>query len=430
MNDVDVRRLVVFAVTYLFVAFPQLGTRIGIRLTRPAAALVGAVAMVSIGGLPLAQAYAAVDLDVLAFLLGVLLLVGYLEVAGAFEWLAGAAVARARSPRLLLGAAVLVSGIASAFVMNDTMCVILTPLVLIAVQRLGYRPLPFLLAIALAANVGSAMAITGNPQNMIIGLASRIGFGPFLVALAPSSLGGLVIVYAVLSIAFRRDLAPEVAPTDGVPAWAAAEGSPEVPVARELHRGLALLAGGVFVACIIGWLIGLSLPLVALGGAAVLIVAARRDPTEVIAGVDWSLLLFFAALFIVTRGVEQTPLVVAGTRLALDNLHGPGLRDASVVSGAMLVLSNLVSNVPAVLLWRPAVGALPHADFVWIVLAMSSTFAGNLTLLGSMANLIVAERAGKAGSHLGFFDYLKVGVPVTVLTTLWGIIALSLFAVR
>lgn len=416
MIGVDVPRLTVFLVTYVFVAFPQLGTRIGVRLTRPAAALVGAVAMVSIGGLPLAQAYAAVDLDVLAFLLGVLLLVGYLEVAGAFEWLAGAAVARARSPRLLLAAVVLVSGIASAFVMNDTMCVILTPMVLIAVRRLDYRPLPYLLAIALAANVGSAMAITGNPQNMIIGLASRIGFGSFLLALAPSALGGLVIVYAVVSIAFRRDLAAPSALAVDVPS-----------VEPALDRRLALLACGVFLACIIGWLIGLSLPLVALGGAALLIVAARRDPTDVIAGVDWSLLLFFAALFIVTRGVEQTPLVVAGTRLALDNLHGPSVRDASVVSGAMLVLSNLVSNVPAVLLWRSSVGALPHARFVWIVMAMSSTFAGNLTLLGSMANLIVAERAGKAGSPLGFVDYLKVGVPVTMLTTLWGIVALGLF---
>ena len=428
MSALDVRRLFVFVVTYLFVAFPQLGRRLGVRLTRPAAALVGAVAMVSIGGLSLADAYAAVDLDVLAFLLGVLLLVGYLEVAGAFEWLAGAAVARARTPRLLLGAVVLVSGIASAFVMNDTMCVILTPLVLIAVQRLGYRPLPYLLAIALAANVGSAMAITGNPQNMIIGLASHIGFGPFLVALAPSSLGGLVIVYAVLAVAFRNELSSTAAMVEadgGGPAP-----SSDTPADPALDRGLSLLAGGVFAACIVGWLAGLSLPLVALGGAATLIVSARRDPTDVIAGVDWSLLLFFAALFVVTRGVQDTPLVVAGTRLALDNLHGAGLRDASIVSGAMLVLSNLVSNVPAVLLWRPAVGALPHAGFVWIVLAMSSTFAGNLTLLGSMANLIVAERAGKAGSALGFFDYLKVGVPVTVLTTVWGVVVLSLLAAR
>ena len=427
MNEVDVRRLVVFAVTYLFVAFPQLGSRIGLRLTRPAAALIGAVAMVSIGALPLAQAYAAVDLDVLAFLLGVLLLVGYLELAGAFEWLAGAAVARARSPRLLLGAVVLVSGIASAFVMNDTMCVILTPLVLIAVKRLRYRPLPYLLAIALAANVGSAMAITGNPQNMIIGLASHIGFGPFLTALAPSSLGGLGIVYAVLSIAFRKELSAGAAPM--VADKEAVMPSSDPPMGHELDRGLALLAGCVFALCITGWLVGLSLPLVALGGAAVLLVTARRDPTDVIAGVDWSLLLFFAGLFVVTRGVQQTPLVVAGTRLALDNLHGAGLRDASIVSSAMLVLSNLVSNVPAVLLWRPAVSALPHAGFVWIVLAMSSTFAGNLTLLGSMANLIVAERAGKAGSTVGFFDYLKVGVPVTILTILWGVLALSFFAV-
>ena len=396
------------------------------RLTRPAAALAGAVAMVTVGGLPLATAYASIDLDVLAFLLGVLLLVGYLELAGVFERAAGAIVARARSPRLLLAAVVLVSGIASAFVMNDTMCVILTPLVLVAVQRLGHRPLPYLLAVALAANVGSAMAVTGNPQNMIIGLASRIPFGAFLAALAPAALGGLVLVYAVLVVAFRGEM--HGGGGGGNTATPTRDARDAGERARPLDRGLAVLATGVFAACIAGWLAGLSLPLVALGGAAVLLVAARRDPTEVLAGVDWPLLLFFAALFVVTRGVQDTALVRAGTAAALGALHGPGIRDASVVSGAMLVLSNLVSNVPAVLLWRPAVGGLPHARFVWIAMAMSSTFAGNLTLLGSMANLIVAERAGARGAVLGFWDYLKVGVPVTLLTTAWGVVALALAA--
>lgn len=430
MTTPDTRRLAVFAATYLVVAFPHLG---GLRLTRPAAALAGAVAMVTIGGLPLHQAYAAVDLDVLAFLLGVLLLVGYLELAGVFAWAATAVVARARSPQYLLAAVVLVSGVASAFVMNDTVCVVLTPLVLVAVRRLGFRPLPYLLAVALASNVGSAMAITGNPQNMIVGLASGIGFGPFLAALAPAALGGLAIVYGVVRVGCRGDLAagataPAAASTpSGTPSGAADDAAPA------LDPRLAVLATTVFAACVVGWLVGWSLPLVALGGAAILLVAAWRDPTAVVAGVDWSLLLFFAALFVVTRGVQDTGPVTTGTAAALDQLRGTAtagarLHDATVVSGAMLVLSNLVSNVPAVLLWRPSIGALSHARFVWLVVAMSSTFAGNLTLLGSMANLIVAERAGAQGVPLGFWAYARVGVPATLLTTAWGVLALALFA--
>lgn len=426
--SLDVRRLLVFAASYLFIAAPDLGVRLGLRLTRPVAALAGAVLTVVVGGLPLDQAYAAVDLDVLAFLLGVLVLVAHLERAGAFDRAAAAAVARARSPRALLAAVVAVSGVASAFVMNDTVCVVLTPLVLGALDRLAargrpLRPLPFLLGVALAANVGSAMAITGNPQNMVVGLASGIRFGAFLAALAPAALGGLAIVYGVLVLAFRRDLAVE--PT--VPA-----APPATSGERPFDRPLARLATAVFALCVAGWLAGLSLPLVALGGAAALLVLARRDPTPVLAGgVDWPLLLFFAALFVLTRGVRDTGLVTAGTRLALGGLRGtdalgPRLADAAVVSAAMVALSNLVSNVPAVLLWRPAVAALPHARFVWLAVAMSSTFAGNLTLLGSMANLIVAERAGARGERLGFWDYLKVGAPVTLLTTAWGVVALAL----
>jgi Na+/H+ antiporter NhaD/arsenite permease-like protein len=136
-------------------------------------------------------------------------------------------------------------------------------------------------------------------------------------------------------------------------------------------------------------------------------------------------LLFFAALFVVPRGVRGTPPVDAATTAALGRLHGAGVHDAAIVSAAMLVLSNLVSNVPAVLLWRHAVGALPHARFVWLVMAMSATFAGNLTLLGSMANLIVAERAAARGVVIGFWDYLKIGVPVTLLTMAWGVVVLS-----
>ena len=403
-------RLIILVVTYLLIAVQQVP---GLRLNRPAASLLGAVAMVTIGGLPLGDAYAAIDLDVMVFLLGVLLLTGYLELGGFFEWVAAGIVRRAHSPRTLLALVVAVSGILSAFFVNDTICLVLTPLILAVVRPLGLRPLPYLLAIALGSNVGSAMTPTGNPQNMLITVASGIPFSRFLGALVLPSIGGLAIVYGILLLVHRADLATRPRLVAAVPAGDAVE--------HPFDRVLVVKALVVFVGALIAWLAGLSLPLVAIAAAAILIAIAQRDPARAFANVEWELLLFFGALFIVMRGVRDLPLVLDLTSTASAHLSGVRLHDAGIVSAAMLALSNLVSNVPAVILWLPAVPQTAAPSFVWLVMAMSSTFAGNLTLIGSMANLIVAERAAARGEHVGFGDYLKVGVPVTLLTMLWGI---------
>ncbi len=369
--------------------------------------------MVTLGGLPLREAYAAIDLDVMVFLLGVLLITGFLELGGFFEWAAGHIVVRARSPRALLAAVVGLSGILSAFFVNDTICLVLTPLVLAVVRPLRLRPLPFLLAVALGSNVGSAMTPTGNPQNMLIGVTSGIPFAGFVAALALPSLGGLLVVYAVLSAVHRRDL-NVVLTAEPV--------EPEQP----FDRARVIKALIVFAGALAGWLAGLSMPLVALTAAAVLIAISGRDSADAFARVEWQLLLFFGALFVVMRGVRDEALVQSLTAAAAAQLHGTSLHDAGIVSAAMLALSNLVSNVPAVILWLPVVPHAPNAAFVWLVMAMRSTFAGNLTLLGSMANLIVAERAAARGERVGFVDYLKAGLPVTLLTTALGIGAMVL----
>jgi len=405
-------RLVILIVTYLLIAVQQIPL---LRLNRPAAALLGAVAMVTIGGLPLHDAYSAIDLDVMVFLLGVLLVTGFLEVGGFFEWAARRIVTRAHSPRALLAAVIGVSGLLSAFFVNDTICLVMTPLMIAVLRPLRLKPLPFLLAIALGSNVGSAMTPMGNPQNMLIGVASGIHFARFMTALALPSLGGLVIVFGVLSWLHRRELAVEL-PRDAV--------TPEMP----FDRPLVVRSLVVFCGALAGWLAGLSLPLVAITAAAILIAIAQRDPAEAFAKVEWSLLLFFGALFVVMRGARDLPLIASLTGAAAAQLHGAPMHDAVVTSTAMLALSNLVSNVPAVILWLPVVPKLASPTFIWLVMAMSSTFAGNLTLLGSMANLIVAERAEARGERLGFIDYLKAGVPVTLLTLAWGVTILVLGA--
>ncbi len=405
-------RLVILVVTYLLIAVQRVPY---LRLNRPSAALLGAVAMVTIGGLPLADAYAAIDLDVMVFLLGVLLITGFLEIGGFFEWAARHVVRRARSPRALLAAVVATSGLLSAFFVNDTICLVLTPLVIAALRPLGLAPLPFLLAIALGSNVGSAMTPMGNPQNMLIGVASGIHFAKFIASLALPSLGGLVIVFGVLSFVHRKELSKPLPSGADVP-----RAHFDAPLVK---RSLVVFGGAL-----IGWLLGFSLPLVAITAAAILLAIAQRDPVKAFEKVEWSLLLFFGALFVVMRGARDLPLIASLTSAAGAQLHGAPMHDAVVTSAAMLALSNLVSNVPAVVLWLPVVPNVAAPSFIWLAMAMSSTFAGNLTLLGSMANLIVAERAEARGERMGFGDYFRVGLPVTVLTLAWGIVALVVVA--
>lgn len=400
-------RLAIFLLTYALIAIQQFP---GLKINRPAASLLGAVAMVVVGGLPVPDAYAAIDMNVIVFLLGVLLLTAYLDLGGFFEWAAARIVARARSPHLLLAALIAASGLLSALFINDTICLVFTPLIIVALRALGLRPLPYLLAIACAANVGSAMTVTGNPQNMLIGVASGISYARFLGALALPALGGLVIVYVVIALAFRRDLA--------------ALPKPAAPPHTSLDRALVIKALVLFGGALAGWLAGFPLPLVAITAGALMLAIAGRDAAEAFAKVEWSLLLFFASLFVVVRGVSDLPLFQDLTTRAAASLGGNVWRDASIVSGVMIALSNLVSNVPAVLLWLPVVPRVPHAELMWLVMAMSSTFAGNLTLLGSMANLIVAERAQARGERIRFRDFLLVGIPVTVLTVVWGVVVL------
>jgi len=401
--------LVIFALTYLLIAVQRLPF---VHLNRPAASLVGAVAMVVFGVLPLPDAYAAVDFDVLVFLLGMMLIVGYLEVGKFFEWAARWVLRRVGTPERLLLGVVVGGGLLSAFFVNDTICLVVTPVLLAALGPLRVRPNAYLIGLAMGSNVGSVLSVTGNPQNMLVGIWSGATFGAFLVHMLPVALGGLAITYGYLRWAYRRELRePFRERLEAVP----------VTLDRPLvTRGLAM-----FAVAVVGWLAGGSLPLVAIGAGALMVLVAQRDPAYAIERVDWSLLLFFASLFVVMRGFEQTGAVTWIDRHALGLVEsGSPWRAATAVSAVMVTLSNLISNVPAVILWRNTVPQLPHAELLWRVVAMSSTFAGNLLLIGSMANLIVVERAETRGVRIGFGEYARVGVPVTLLTLSWGIVAL------
>jgi Na+/H+ antiporter NhaD/arsenite permease-like protein len=396
--------LIIFAATYVVIAIGRLP---GFRVDRTGAAIIGAALMIAFNVLTIEQAYAAIDYDTIILLFGMMIVVANLRLSGFFRAVSARVVERAHGPLVLLAAIVLVSGVFSAFFVNDTMCIAMTPLVLELAAALRRNPVPYLLAVAMGANVGSVATITGNPQNMVIGSVSGIGYLPFAAALAPVAAAGLALTIAVIAVVYRKDFRAH---------QKILIGHERIRVNRVLMWKAVAVSAGMVVFFFLGW----PVPKVALVAGAILLITRRVKPERVYREIDWSLLVMFIGLFIVVAGVERTTLAAT----LLGEASRFRLEDAIVLSAASAILSNLVSNVPAVLLFKPFIPHLPDAARAWLLLAMSSTLAGNLTLLGSVANLIVIQRAAADGVRIGFWEYFKAGLPLTVLTIAAGILLL------
>jgi len=405
----DFAAILIFALTYLAMA---LGRIPGLRLDRTGAALAGAAAMVATGVLPLDEAYRAIDLGTLTLLLGMMIVVANLRLSGFFAAAGASLAARAHHPLVLLAVVVLVSGVLSAFLVNDAVCLVMTPLVCGITARLKRDPVPYLLAVAMASNAGSVATITGNPQNMIIGSLSRIPYASFAASLAPVAAIGLVLTFALLALLFKEEF------------WTAARLDPAsartLAGAEELapatSRAFMCIAVLVTVAMMAGFFAGFRPAAVAIAAGALLLVAGRAESGHVLAQVDWPLLAMFAGLFIVVAGLEERVL----SARAVTVIGALRLDSVPVLTAVTAALCNVVSNVPAVLVLRPFVSALHDPRRAWLALAMASTLAGNLTLVGSIANLIVAHGAQAHGVRIRFWSYFKVGAPLTVLTLLAG----------
>ena len=324
---------VIFAITYVLISGRQLKI---LPLNRPAAALLGAVLMVSTGVMTPERAYRAVNYDTLVLLLGMMLISAYLYLAHFFEWAADVVLKFSHTPQRLLLFLMLTSGVLSALLVNDTICLMLTPLV-VAVIRRGKLPLlPFLIALATSANIGSVATLVGNPQNMIIGHFSRIPFSEFARSLVPAALVGLAINFAIVSFGFRNVLHVAVISRESHPI-------------QKLDRGLFTIVCIVFVSIFACFVAGLNLAWTALAGAALVMVLARRDTHEVLKLVDWHLLVFFAALFVVVEGLSDTGLPDAIYR-HLQPMFGVGATEqAWNLTWFSVAGSNIFSNVPFVL---------------------------------------------------------------------------------
>jgi Na+/H+ antiporter NhaD/arsenite permease-like protein len=396
--------LAIFAATYLVMAIGRLP---GYRLDRAGAALLGASLMIWSGVLSLEEAFQSIDLETIVLLLGMMIVVANLRLSGVFEVVNEWVIARARHPLALLFGVVLVSGTLSAFLVNDTICLVMTLPVLDIAKRFERDPTAYLLAVPMASNAGSVATITGNPQNMIIGSIAHIPYGTFAAALFPIAAVALVLTTLLIALLNPGEFLTR---------------ERLVPAARQrpllYHRGLALKSVAVTVAMVVLFFAGEPVAKVAILGGALLLFTRRVKPEKVYIDIDWPLLVMFIGLFIVVAGAEKSLLdhdaIAAVGRLDLANIP--------VLSVLTAVLSNLVSNVPAVLVMKPFVTSLADPQRAWLVIAMASTLAGNFTLVGSVANLIVAQRARSHGVEIGFWTYFKVGAPLTVLTILFGIL--------
>ena len=393
--------IVIFIVTYVAIAVESGRST---YLDRTAAAFCGAVAMVVARVITLNEAYAAIDWNTIVFLLGIMILVAHFAVSGFFDWIAVHIAALARSPKQLLALLVFTSGILSAFFVNDTICLVFAPVVLSVTEHFKLPPRPYAIALATSANIGSLMSVTGNPQNALIGIAGHFSFLGFIAHLAPVSIVGLALNFALLVVIFRRDL-------DGGPFGTGTIASAAPTLDRPLLAKCLFAASLVLVL----WAFNFTFPLVAISVGALILLIGRVRSAFIHERIDWTLLLFFASLFVLIHGFELS----GATDLMIHRfepwLHGRRLAELFGLSGATLVLSNLVSNVPAILLFRPLVPSFAHPQFAWLVLAAASTLAGNCTPFSSIANLIVLQQAGKK-VRISFWEFTRVGLVVTLFT--------------
>ncbi|BBO76320.1 transporter [Desulfosarcina widdelii] len=401
--------ITLFLITYVGIA---LGKVPGLAIDRVGIALLGAIAMVGFGVLSTQDALQAIDLPTILLLYSLMIISAQLRLGGFYTWSASRILPLLTRPKRFLSALMAVSAVLSALLANDIVCFAFTPVLTVALIRSGMNPLPFLLGLAISSNIGSAATIIGNPQNMLIGQVGQLEFGRFIAWCTPPALISLTGGYLMLLWLCRDKMTigktqPVKADQNAWPdfnAWQSAKGIGAVvllvflfftPVPREVS---------------------------AIAIAGILLCSRKMKTRDILGLVDWHLITLFCALFIVIHGLVHA----YDLRIVVDRLTGWGvnLGNSATLTGLTAVLSNLFSNVPAVMLLVPFMDPIDPRQ--WYTLALASTFAGNLFVLGSIANLIVIEQASRLGVRISFKDHARVGVPVTLVSLIvlvgWGII--------
>ena len=402
--------VIIFVITFLGIIYTRLPK---VNIDRPSAAFFGAVAMILFGVLTFEEAVLAIDFNTIALLLGMMIIIVVLELDGFFTFIAEKTISLSKSRNQLLIIIVFITGIASAFLVNDAVVLLFTPVIIQICRSAKLNPIPYLIAEIMASNVGSAMTITGNPQNILIGMQSGISYSKFLFHLLPVSFLGMILIVPLTKIFFRKEFK---------------NGNQLVFQGNEFNYNFQSMKYSVpiFLGIIILFFfhhtLDLSIPLIALVGASLILIIGKIRPSKVIKEVDWVLLLFFAGLFIVVQGIEKVGVLdqfIDNTPIS-NNLEG--LVSLHALS---LVLSQIVSNVPYTILMLPILKSA-SSDLLWLSLASAATLAGNATIIGAVANLIVIEVAKKYDIEIGFWQFFKVGFLITIITLILSILILYL----
>lgn len=391
------KALVIFALTYGGIAlgrFPRL------VIDRTGIALLGAVAMVVFGVLTPSQAFSSIHVGTLLLLYGLMLLSAQLRLGGFYTWVARRIVNSDAAPALFLALLMGCGALLASVLANDIVCLAFTPVLAVALPRRGYHPLPFLIGLAMATNLGSAATMIGNPQSMLIGQTANLPFGAFLLWCAPPSLLCLGVTYGLLVWLYRgRFLLPSPLPeTFPADIWPAPDG---------WQSGKGLVA---VVVVILLFFTPIPREWSVMTVAGILLLSRRMHTRQVLERVDWHLITLFCGLFVVVEGLNHTGLPAR----AVERLVAQGLSPENPYLLALTAggLSNLVSNVPTTMLLLPHIPS-DNAPLHY-TLSLATTYAGNLLTIGSLANLIVIEQARLHGTEIRFRDYARCGIPVTV----------------
>jgi Na+/H+ antiporter NhaD/arsenite permease-like protein len=386
--------LLVFVLVYagmLLGGFPRLA------LDRTGVALLGAIVLIASGDMTLHQAASAVDGPTMALLFGLMIVSAQLRLGGFYTHMTRRLVAREASPETLLGLLVVTAGALSALLANDIVCLAMAPVLVEVCARRGLAPVPFLLALACAANVGSAATLIGNPQNMLIGETLDLSFAGYLLDAGVPAVLGLGATWLILARQWRGR-------------WQHPTPIPEIH-APEFDRWQSIKGGLVLAGVVLAFLLApVPRDHVALAAAGILLLSRRMASSKVLGLVDWELLVLFFGLFVVNGAFADTGLLQRAVEQL--SLHGVDLTQPAWLFGGTVVLSNLVSNVPAVMLLLEAA----RHPLGGPILALASTLAGNLLVVGSIANIIVIDQAKQLGIEIGWRTHARAGVPVTLVT--------------
>jgi Na+/H+ antiporter NhaD/arsenite permease-like protein len=400
----------IFAMTYIIISGKKSKF---LKVGRPAGVMLGAVLMVVARVIEPEEAYGLVNWDTIVLLLGMMIIIEHLAEAEFFKIIAGWVNNKNLSLKKLLFLEVLGLGLLAGFLVNDIVCIFFTPLLLIMIRERNLPPMPFLLALATSTNIGGVIAFTGNPQNMIIGNLSNIPYYQYFLLMLPIGVIGLIINYFLILKIYKKELSnePLLAPIDK-----------NVEFKPRLKRSIAVTIG-----VIIGFFLFSNLAWVAISGATLLLFLSNRDEAKTLSKLDWNLLLFFAALFVVIGALSESGVTdMALSRI--DAIFNHSIGNYWLFGLVTVIGSNLFANVPYVIIMSESILKLQNPDMFWYILAFTSTIAGNLTIIGAVANVIVVEKSRDV-CDIHFLDFIKFGIPSTVLNFIFGMVVLGAYSI-